>query len=166
MKRNVIRAAGVAKASISDGPGIRLVVFVQGCERRCDGCHNPDSHDKSGGYDLTIGEVVGLYKQNKLLDGLTLSGGEPFLQAPALAALAREIKALGGDVVTYTGYMFEELLGKEDCRELLGLTDILIDGPFERDKRTLELPFRGSSNQRLLDLPRSLAEGRAVAAGE
>jgi len=160
--RDIIRAAGIVNASISDGPGLRLTVFAQGCERDCPGCHNPDTHDLNGGYDLNISDIVELYKQNKLLDGVTLSGGEPFLQPAALCALAREIKALGGNVVTYTGYTFEELLKKDDCRELLALTDILIDGPFELAQRTLELPFRGSANQRALDVVRSLAAGEAA----
>ena len=162
----VLRLAGVIRESIVDGPGIRFVVFTQGCPHRCPGCHNPTTHDPAGGYDSNIANLVAAFRKNPMLRGVTLSGGDPFAQARACAELARRIHALGKDVVTFTGYTFEQLLRGMDpengWRELLGETDILIDGPFLREQKTLTLPFRGSRNQRMLDVPASLAAGRAV----
>lgn len=165
-----IRLAGVIRESIVDGPGIRFVVFTQGCPHHCPGCHNPATHDPDGGYDSDIGNLVAAFQKNPMLKGITLSGGDPFAQAPACAELARRIHALGKDVVTFTGYTFERLLAgatpENGWRELLEETDILIDGPFLLAKKTLSLPFRGSRNQRMLDVPASLAQGVAVEVAE
>ncbi|HIS68431.1 MAG TPA: anaerobic ribonucleoside-triphosphate reductase activating protein [Candidatus Gallacutalibacter stercoravium] len=161
-----LRLAGVIRESIVDGPGIRLVVFAQGCPHHCPGCHNPNTHDPSGGYDSSVENIIEAVKKNPLLSGVTLSGGDPFAQAPGLAELATEVHALGLNVVTYTGYTFEQLLAgagqQPGWQNLLEQTDILIDGPFLLKEKTLTLPFRGSRNQRVLDVPASLAQGRAV----
>ena len=158
--------AGVIRESIVDGPGIRFVVFTQGCPHHCPGCHNPGTHDPAGGYDSRIDNLVAEFRKNPMLKGITLSGGDPFAQAAACAALARRIHALGKDVITFTGYTFERLLEGADednaWRELLEETDILIDGPFLLAEKTLMLPFRGSRNQRMLDVPASLRKGEAV----
>lgn len=150
-----LRVAGVVEDSIVDGPGLRLTLFVQGCPHRCPGCHNPETHDPEGGYWQTPDELLARYAANPLLAGMTFSGGEPFCQAQALACLAGRIHALGGDIVTYTGYCFERLarMAASDggVRDLLEATDILVDGPYIKAQRSLELPFRGSTNQRLLD---------------
>ena len=152
---NPIRLAGVIRESIVDGPGIRFVVFVQGCPHHCEGCHNPESHDFSGGYDCDPEKILAEIKKNPLLDGVTFSGGEPLCQAAALLPLAKEIKKLGLNLFIYTGSIFEDLLKEQnpDIMALLQQGDFLVDGPFVLAQRDLTLLFRGSQNQRILDLP-------------
>lgn len=159
-----LRIAGVVGDSIVDGPGLRLTVFTQGCPHRCPGCHNPQTHDFAGGYDAEVEELFEQYRENPLLRGVTLSGGEPFCQPEPLAELARLVHGAGGDVFCYTGYTYEQLLGLDDpaVAALLREVDVLIDGPYLEAQRDLTLLFRGSANQRLLDLPRTRAEGRPV----
>lgn len=163
---SIIRTAGIVKESIVDGPGIRYTVFVQGCPHHCEDCHNPDTHDFSGGKDRESAEFAEEIKSNPLLAGITLSGGEPFCQAEALCELAESVKAMKKNVVAYSGYTFEELidLSKEQpsILKLLQSCDLLIDGRYVQAKRDLTLRFRGSSNQRVLDVPKSLAAGAAV----
>lgn len=149
---DTLRLASIVEESIVDGPGLRFTVFVQGCPHGCKGCHNPGTHAFDGGYTASVSQILELYTQNPLLQGITLSGGEPFTQAGVLCSLAEGVKALGGDVVTYTGYVYEDLVGMSpEVNKLLELTDLLIDGPYMEELRDLELLFRGSSNQRLLD---------------
>lgn len=161
-----LRVAGIAKESIVDGPGIRLVIFTQGCPHRCRGCHNPQTHDLAGGDVVDTDYLLSLAGRAKLIRGVTFSGGEPFLQPAPLAQLGRQIKALGLNIVTYTGYLYEELvaLGRSDkaVKELLTCTDILVDGPFRMEERDISLAFRGSRNQRLIDIPKSVAAGKVV----
>ena len=125
-----LRIAGTVNDSIVDGPGIRFTVFVQGCPHNCKGCHNPQTHDFEGGTVTTTEKLLEKIKGNPLMDGVTFSGGEPFCQAQALASLGKEIKKLGLNIVTYTGYTFEKLFESRDQNnwdELLKVTDILID---------------------------------------
>jgi len=161
-----IRIAGVTRESVVDGPGLRFVIFVQGCPHHCPECHNPQTHDPAGG-TLTTTEVLWeMINATKLIRGVTFSGGEPFMQAKPLAELARKIKQEGLNIVTYTGFTYEQLLAialrQLAVRDLLHLTDILVDGPYVAAKRDLSLAFRGSSNQRLIDVPKSLAAGKVV----
>ncbi len=160
----MIRISGIAPESIVDGPGIRYTVFTQGCPHRCEGCHNPETHDPSGGYDITAGEILQNIRKNPLLDGVTLSGGEPFMQPKQLLPLVRKVKEEGLSVIVYSGYTFEELMRNADAVALLQYADILIDGRFILADRSLELLFRGSKNQRIIDVPKSLSEGKAVLA--
>ena len=148
-----MRVSGIVDESIVDGPGLRYVVFTQGCPHHCKGCHNPQTHSFEGGFLLSTEAALGQMQENPLLSGITLSGGEPFEQAEALCALAEGAKALGKNVMTYTGYVFEDLLARNDLwtDRLLDLTDTLVDGPYKEELRDLELQFRGSANQRLLD---------------
>lgn len=160
-----LRIAGTVNDSIVDGTGIRFTIFTQGCPHRCRGCHNPETHDFNGGKVIDTAELLEKIKGNPLLDGVTFSGGEPFMQADALADLAVEIKKLGLNIITYTGFTFEELFKNRDKNgwgRLLEMSDYLIDGKFEIDKKDWEIKFRGSSNQRYLDCRKSLTEGRAV----
>lgn len=158
------RMAGLADDSIVDGPGIRFTVFVQGCPFHCEGCHNPQTHDFNGGALRDTEEILQRIKKNPLLDGVTLSGGEPFCQAAAMAEIAEGVHKLGLNVVCYTGNTFEALLERQDPDQmrLLQSVDILIDGQFVLAQRSLALLFRGSKNQRILDCPASLAQGKAV----
>jgi len=161
-----LRLAGVIRESIVDGPGFRFMIFAQGCPHLCPGCHNPDTHDPAGGYDTTAERLLTEIRKDTLLRGVTLSGGEPFAQARAFAALAREVHALGLDVFAYTGYTFEKLLASADDEncwlELLRECDVLIDGRFILAERSLVLPLRGSKNQRIIDVAASLKAGAAV----
>lgn len=161
-----IRISGIEKESIVDGPGIRYVIFVQGCPHHCVGCHNPQTHDFDGGRDKRFDEILSDLDKNPLLSGVTFSGGEPFCKAKELAELAVEIRKKGLNIVCYSGYTFEELLekGKKEPEvfELLKLSDILIDGKFIINEKSLMLKFRGSKNQRILNLPASLEAGVAI----
>ncbi len=147
-----LRIAGLVEGSITDGPGIRLVVFGQGCPHGCPECHNPESHAPAGGFETTVGAILKVFAKNPLYAGVTLSGGEPFIQARAMAHLAELIRQWGGSVVVYTGYRYEELAASEDAsvRALLEQADLLIDGKYDRNQRSLDLLYRGSSNQRIL----------------
>lgn len=163
---NDIRVAGIVKESIVDGPGIRLVVFTQGCKHNCLGCHNPHTHSFEGGELVSIESIVNMVKDNPLLDGITLSGGEPFEQARALSKLAKIIRGLGYNIITYTGYTYEFIVSSfsenPHWEKLLQNTDILIDGRFEIEKRNLALKFRGSENQRIIDIQRTMQEGKII----
>jgi anaerobic ribonucleoside-triphosphate reductase activating protein len=150
-----IRVAGFERESIVDGPGIRFVIFVQGCLRGCPDCHNPQTHDLQGGEEFTIDEILAMIDSNILIDGVTFSGGEPFLQARALAELAEYCRNRKLSIVVYTGFYYEELLAdssNKDWQDLLKQTDVLIDGPFERENKTTKIPFCGSSNQNVLNI--------------
>ncbi|HMM20380.1 MAG TPA: anaerobic ribonucleoside-triphosphate reductase activating protein [Selenomonadales bacterium] len=164
------RIAGITKESVVDGPGIRMVVYAQGCHRNCPDCHNPDTHDRNGGELVDTELILGLVSRARLIRGVTLSGGEPFLQPEPLAHLARQVRARGLDIVTYTGFVFEELLAlslkDKAVRDLLTVTDILIDGAYRAEERDLSLAFRGSRNQRIINVPKSLATGQVVPWGD
>ena len=163
-----IRIAGIVDDSIVDGPGFRLAVFTQGCPHGCPGCHNPDTHPFDGGKPDTTERIISQMLQNPLLDGVTLTGGDPFCQSAACAEIAEAAKKHGLNVWAYSGWTYEQLTEKAktepDVARLLNTTDILVDGPFILKQRTLELRFRGSKNQRLIDVPASLKSGQAVEA--
>lgn len=161
-----IRLAGVIRESIVDGPGIRLTLFTQGCPHHCEGCHNPQTHDFNGGYISDTDNILKVIKENPILQGVTFSGGEPFMQCSPLTELAKECHNLGLNVMVYTGYTFEQLTNgfekNPHWKELLENIDILVDGPFIMAERSLMLHFRGSKNQRILDVPKSLQTGKAI----
>ena len=159
----MLELAGIAGDSIVDGPGIRTTLFAQGCPHHCPGCHNPETWAFGCGTKMDPEDILSIVKQNPLCRGVTFSGGEPFAQAEEFAKLGKLLKEAGYEVASYSGYTFEQLLGgTEEQRELLGTIDVLIDGPFIRSERSLELNFRGSRNQRILNVPASLKAGRAV----
>lgn len=159
-----LRVAGMVNDSVVDGPGWRFTVFVQGCPHCCPGCHNPHTHDFNGGEEIETADVLQKVEANPLLDGVTFSGGEPFCQAAPLAELGQALKKKGYDIITYTGFTFEELFARaqddEAARALLAVTDLLIDGPFLQEQKRYDLRFRGSVNQRILDCPKSMEQGR------
>lgn len=162
----IMRIAGVVNDSIVDGPGFRFTVFTQGCPHGCPGCQNPQTHDFSGGKECDTDEIIRQFSANILLSGITLSGGEPFCQAEACRVLAKAAKERGLNVWAYTGYTLEQIMSGFDAhpewKAFLKQVDVLVDGRFEQENRTLECPWRGSSNQRLLDAKASLEAGRAV----
>jgi anaerobic ribonucleoside-triphosphate reductase activating protein len=153
-----MRIAGITYESLVDGPGIRVVIFVQGCDLGCIECQNPESHSRTGGREYNVREVMRMMKKagpgRKMVRGVTFSGGEPFLQAGDLAQIALEAKRIGWDVTTFTGNTYEELIKREDAdiQALLDLTDVLIDGPYIHEQRDIDLKFRGSTNQRIIDM--------------
>ncbi len=161
-----LRIAGAIQESIVDGPGIRYTIFTQGCPFRCKGCHNPQSQPRDGGLEVKLSVLYDEIRQNPLTTGVTFSGGEPFLQAKRLVPLARVIKSDGYSLWSYTGYLFEKLLLIPEARELLNWIDTVVDGPFILEKKSLMLDFRGSSNQRIIDVQASLKQGVTVLNGD
>ncbi|MBR0596525.1 anaerobic ribonucleoside-triphosphate reductase activating protein [Sinanaerobacter chloroacetimidivorans] len=151
-----LRIAGIVRESIVDGPGLRFVIFAQGCPHRCKGCHNESTHDFEGGYLCTLEKIISEIDKNPLLTGVTFSGGEPFCQPREFSLLGSEIKARGLDLIAYSGYTLEQLLEmkKENSfiDQLLHKIDSLVDGPFLLEERDLTLAFRGSKNQRMIDM--------------
>jgi anaerobic ribonucleoside-triphosphate reductase activating protein len=164
--REKARIAGIVKESVVDGPGLRAVVFFQGCPHHCPGCHNPQTWDPKGGYEATPEEIWAAlgYDQNPLLSGITITGGEPLMQPDAALTLARMTRARGGNVMLYTGYTWEEIIALPSgtVRELLDQLELLVDGPFLREEKEEGLVFRGSRNQRIIKVQPSLASGEIV----
>ena len=155
--------SGIVSDSIVDGPGIRTTIFSQGCPHHCEGCHNPETWEFGCGTQMAEEKLLQIVLENPLCRGVTFSGGEPFAQAEGFAKLAKLLKEKGYEVASYTGYTFEQLVkGTPAQQALLSSIDILIDGPFLLAERTLEASFRGSKNQRILDVPKSLAAGEAI----
>jgi len=175
-KPHTVRLYGTADDSIVDGPGIRFTLFVQGCTHRCPGCHNPKAQPAQGGVDTSLETLQAHIENNPLISGVTFSGGEPFEQAEPLLELAqwiRQLERLGKDgtpkaplsIWIYSGYTYEQLLEgipNAQALELLKLCDVLVDGLFLQDQQNYELKWRGSANQRIIDIPSSLASGRIV----
>ena len=155
-------AASLQPDSIVDGEGIRTVIWTQGCNHHCKGCHNPETWSFDSGYlvdvDSVIKEIDSLIGQ----DGITLSGGDPFYQVDACTLIAKHCKDKKLNVWCYTGFLYEDLIKDTKMLELLKYIDVLVDGPFVLNKRSLDLYFKGSSNQRIIDVPNSLKENKIV----
>lgn len=165
-KEETLRIAGVVKESIVDGPGIRFVIFSQGCPHHCQQCHNSITHDFDGGYDCKIEKILEAIDENPLLAGVTFSGGEPVCQPKGFLSLGKALKERNLDIIMYSGYTYEELIKMAEknlaLKKLLGTIDTLIDGKYDDSKRDLTLLFRGSGNQRIIDMKKSLFLGEAV----
>jgi len=160
-----LRLAGVIRESVVDGPGFRMVIFAQGCPHHCFGCHNPETHDFGGGYETDTGKLIAEAAKNPLLAGLTFSGGDPFCQPEGFCELADKAHESGLNVMAYTGYTFGQIYNNPDQpgkHELLIRCDWLVDGRFVLAKKNLMLKFRGSSNQRIIDVKASLQRGYAA----
>ncbi len=159
-----VRLFGIEKSSIVDGPGIRLAVFLQGCPHDCPGCHNPESHDINGGFMGETEDIAKEFQKNPLLKGITLTGGEPLLQPEACLELAQAAKKRGLDVWLYTGYLFEDILKseKKHVRRLLKQLDCVVDGRFVLAERSLDLLYKGSRNQRIIDVRKSLEKNETM----
>ncbi len=166
MSDTTLRIADTIQDSIVDGPGFRFVVFTQGCERHCPECHNPHTWDPTGGKEVTVDSLFKTLSSNPLTDGLTLSGGEPYLQAAACAELAQRTKEAGLNVWCYSGYTYEEILSIAETdpgfKALISATDVLIDGMFLIEEKSLTLKWRGSGNQRVIDVRKSLDSGEVI----
>lgn len=182
-----LRLAGVVRESIVDGPGLRFAIFCQGCPHNCPKCHNQDTHDFSGGYDCDIQKIVNAIEENPLLSGVTFSGGEPSHQPVAFLEIAKKVKSRGLNIWMYSGYTLEELLSRANSaisdldnpnddssqtseknkeqvalKGLLSLIDVLVDGKFINELKDLTLPFRGSKNQRLIDMAATKRHNKIV----
>lgn len=164
-------ASPITFDSIVDGPGLRMVIWTQGCIHNCEECHNPQTHSLRGGYEVDTKEIIDKLNKLKLQRGITLSGGEPFLQTEALEEIAKEAKGNNLDVWSYTGFTFEELLNDRNPNRFKNLNllkhiDVLVDGKFEKNKKDIFLKFRGSSNQRIIDVKKTLKEKKIILAEE
>ena len=161
-----LQIAGIVDDSIVDGDGCRLAVFVQGCAHRCPGCQNPETQPMEGGRTIDTTAILQQMAENPILSGITFSGGEPFLQPAPLASLARAVHQRGLDVWSYSGFTLEELAERAEkdkaTRALLSELDVLVDGPYEEAQRDLTLHFRGSRNQRVIDMKKTRKAGRIV----
>lgn len=160
---NKIKISGIVKESTVDGPGFRYVVFTQGCPHHCKGCHNPQTHSFDGGSYIDIDTILEDVKKNPLLRGVTISGGEPFMQAKKIAKLLSKIDRKKLSTIVYTGFLYEDLLNNANenngYMDLLKQADLLIDGKFEEDLMDESLLFRGSSNQRVIKCKESVESG-------
>ncbi len=163
---NKIRLSGIAYESLVNGPGIRRVFFAQGCKHNCKGCFNPDTHDFSGGEEKDMDELIEDVLDNPFIKGITFSGGDPFEQADKFAYMAKKFKEHDLNIWSYTGYTYEDILKNKDYHkgwnELIKYIDVLVDGKFEEDKKEEGLKFRGSSNQRIIDVQKSLKENKVI----
>ena len=157
-----IRIANVIEESFVDGEGIRFTIFVQGCPHHCKGCHNPGTHDFNGGRIVDTDELILKFSRAKLINGITLTGGEPVCQISAVTELAKAAKENNLNVWCYTGYTYEELLNATENKNFLNYVDVLVDGPFIESQRDLTMPFCGSKNQRLIDIPKTLKQEKIV----
>ncbi len=156
-------ASNLQSDSIVDGDGIRTVIWFQGCKHHCKECQNPETWNFDGGMEVDIEDIKEQLKKLKYQTGITLSGGDPFFQASAAAEIAKFAHSIGLNVWTYTGFTYDEIINANDEKmELLKNTDVLVDGRFEIDKKSLACKFRGSTNQRVIDVKKSLEEGGVV----
>ncbi len=161
-----IRLSGIAYESLVNGPGIRRVFFSQGCKHNCKGCFNPDTHDFNGGENRNMDELIESVLDNPMIKGVTFSGGDPLEQAEKFAYMAKAFKNNNLNVWCYTGYTYEYIREHKDenngWNELLNNIDVLVDGKFEEENMQEGLKFRGSTNQRIIDIKESLNHGKIV----
>lgn len=155
-------AANLQPDSIVDGKGIRTVIWTQGCSHNCPGCHNPSTHDFNGGFETTTKDILERLEEIEGQDGITFSGGDPMFQAKACKIIAKAAKEKGLNVWCYTGFKYEEIINNKEQKEFLKYIDVLVDGKFIIKLKSLNLDFRGSSNQRIIDVKKSLEEGRVI----
>ena len=155
-------ASPLQKDSVVDGPGIRTVIWTQGCPHHCPFCHNPETHSFEGGTIVPVHDIIEEIKSLELQDGITFSGGDPMMQPLACLEIAKKCKELGYNVWCYTGFLFEELLNKPDCLEFLNYVDVLVDGKFDNNLKSYSAKYRGSKNQRIINVKSSLKKKKAV----
>lgn len=148
--------AGIVPESYTDGTGIRFAIFTQGCAHNCPGCHNPETHEFNAGTVVSIDKLMNMIKENPMLDGITLSGGDPLYQVEAACEIAKRAQEMGLNVWCYTGFKYEDIMKSKKMSIILPYIDVLVDGEFIKACRDLSLPFRGSSNQRIIDIKESL----------
>ena len=154
-----MRILDIVPGTSVDGPGLRTAIYFAGCKHCCHGCHNPQSWDFTGGHEMTMEEVLKEVADNDF--DVTLTGGDPMYHAEELVSLAVEIKKMGKDIWCYTGFMYEDIISDVHMSHLLEHIDVLVDGPYIESLRDIHLLFRGSSNQRLINVAKS-ASGHVV----
>ena len=161
-KAKTIRMIDITYSSSADGEGFRDVLFVSGCPHRCEGCHNSQTWDYTSGTEESLEVVYNALTKSSLTD-VTLSGGEPFEQSEALVCLVKKIKETTTKTVwVYSGYLFEEIVSDDKKKKLLELCDVLVDGRFRKEYADEDLLFRGSSNQRIIDIPNSIEQNKVI----
>lgn len=153
-----IQIVDIVPGTSVDGPGLRTSIYVAGCRHHCAECHNPQTWDFSAGTPMTVSEIMAVVEENGF--NVTLTGGDPLYSIPQLLPLMKEIHDAGYSIWLYTGFTFEQALQLPGASELLQYVEAVVDGQFEIDKRDISLLFRGSSNQRIIDVQSSLASGR------
>lgn len=158
----MLKVAGIEPSSIVDGPGFRYTLFLQGCSHHCEGCHNPATWDKNGGWEMSAGDIIADIKKARYIDGVTISGGEPLEQAKELKKLLCALKKENYHIILFTGYTLEQVMEEEAMRACLPYIDVMIDGEFKKDLKNLSLRFRGSQNQRIIDIPKTLDRGETI----
>lgn len=167
--KKTVRLAGIAYESLVNGPGMRRVFFAQGCKHNCKGCFNPETHNFDGGEIMDMNELIKDVLDNPLLKGVTFSGGDPIEQAHSFSYMANIFKSSNLNIWCYTGYKFEDLIKKmeldKSIKDLLNNIDVLVDGKFEINNKKEGLKFKGSSNQRIIDVKKSLESGEIVVIG-
>ena len=152
MEEKRIRILDILEETMADGPGLRTSIYCAGCAHHCPRCHNPQSWDFNGGYEMTVQQLLDIIKDDEFAN-VTFSGGDPFYQVEAFTELARRIKEETSKTIwCYTGFTYEEILADARLNIMLPYLDVLVDGPFVAELRDTGLPFRGSSNQRIIDL--------------
>lgn len=160
---NLRLASDMTIDSIVDGPGLRAVVWTQGCPHKCKGCHNPQTHDLNGGFEVDVDKLIDKISKLRLQKGITISGGEPFIQTMQLIPIVRYIKENTGlDIWVYTGFQYEELIKNDKNIEFIRYIDVLVDGKFDENKKDINLKFRGSSNQRIIDVQETIRSSSIV----
>ena len=161
-----LATSNIQRDSIVDGEGIRCVIWTQGCPHNCKGCHNPETHSFDDGILVDIEDIKKKIDSLELHDGITFSGGDPMMQALACCEIAKYCHKKGLNVWCYTGYTYEQLIKmaqkKKELLDFLNEIDVLVDGKFEEEKKDISLRFRGSSNQRVIDVKKSLKDKKAV----
>ncbi|MBQ0061702.1 MAG: anaerobic ribonucleoside-triphosphate reductase activating protein [Bacteroidales bacterium] len=156
-----LQVIDISEGTSVDGPGLRTSIYFAGCTHHCNGCHNPQSWDAAAGKPMSIDEIIKVIDYNDF--NVTFSGGDPFFQADAVAELAKAIKErLGKNIWCYTGFTWEQLMHTPSYLPLLEQIDVLVDSPFVLEKRNIELLFRGSDNQRIIDVKKSIAKHEIV----
>lgn len=165
---DAVNVAGIVRESIVDGPGFRFVIFCQGCPHGCKACHNPDTHAFKENKLIGVDELFEIIMKPRLGKGVTFSGGEPFCQSAPFAKLGEKLKAEGIDILIFTGYEYEELIKmakyNESIMRLIKTADYIVDGRYKEELRDLSLKFRGSSNQRIIDVKKTLEACKIVEA--
>lgn len=157
----LLRVLDIVEGTSVDGPGLRTSIYFAGCENCCEGCHNPQSWSPDGGRAMSIGEIMDIIDEADM--NVTFSGGDPLFRPEGVIELARRIKSSGGKTLwCYTGYTFGQVAADERRRGILEYADVLVDGRYIAAERDETLRFRGSRNQRIIDVRRTLQEGRVV----
>lgn len=157
----MLRVLNIAEGTSVDGPGLRTSIYFAGCNHHCEGCHNPQSWDRNGGKEWSVDELMHVINYNDF--PVTFTGGDPLLQIDELIVLARRIKEeLGKNIWCYTGYLWEDVIQNPKFMKLLPYIDVMVEGPFIFAQRDITLLFKGSANQRLVNVQESLKQNKTI----